>query len=354
MRAILSNWCNKYFSDPEAFAILAIILIAIIVLKTIGSVVAPILISIIITYILLSLVKQLERWRFPHLFAVIFVYVIFLGILFLISFWLLPLLWQQLVSFFSNFPQIINNGQILLINLHNKYPALVSLAWLKQMTSGLTGQVTDLGKFVFTFSRASITGILSLTIYVVLVPILIFFFLKDSAVLIRWAEHFLPQKRTVLSKVWVELGEKIGRYVKGKIIEILIVGLVSEIVFSIAGLSYALLLGAMVGVSVIVPYAGAIIVTIPIVIVGLVQWGLTAHFLYLMIAYGVIVTLDANILVPILFSEAMNLHPAAILIGILIFGSLGGFWGVFFAIPLLTLFNILLKAWPRSGNKHAA
>jgi putative permease len=282
------------------------------------------------------------------LLAVIAVYIIFFSALFLISFWLLPLLWQQLVAFFSNLPQIINNGQLLLVSLHNKYPAFISLAWLKQMTSGAAGQVTDLGKFVFTFSRASITGILSLTIYVVLVPILIFFFLKDSTILIKWAEHFLPKKHNVLSKVWVELGEKIGSYVKGKVIEILIVGFVSWVVFSFAGLNYALLLGALVGLSVIVPYAGAIVVTIPVVIVGLVKWGLTAHFLYLMIAYGVIVALDANVLVPLLFSEAMNLHPAAILIGILVFGSLGGFWGVFFAIPLLTLCNILLKVWPRS------
>jgi putative permease len=70
-----------------------------------------------------------------------------------------------------------------------------------------------------------------------------------------------------------------------------------------------------------------------------------------MIAYGEIQALDGNVLVPLLFSEVVNLHPVAIIIAILVFGGLWGFWGVFFAIPLATLVQAVLKAWP--GRREA-
>ena len=103
----------------------------------------------------------------------------------------------------------------------------------------------------------------------------------------------------------------------------------------------------MVGVSVLIPYIGAAVVTIPIAFVAFFQWGWGWEFGQVMIAYAIIQALDGNVLVPLLFSEALNLHPVAIIVAILVFGGLWGFWGVFFAIPLATLVQAVLKAWPR-------
>ncbi|KOO09875.1 permease, partial [Vibrio xuii] len=91
------------------------------------------------------------------------------------------------------------------------------------------------------------------------------------------------------------------------------------------------------GLSVLIPYIGAAAVTVPVAMVGLFQWGLSPDFYWLLLAYGIIQALDGNVLVPVLFSEAVNLHPVAIIIAVLVFGGLWGFWGVFFAIPLATL-----------------
>ena len=65
-------------------------------------------------------------------------------------------------------------------------------------------------------------------------------------------------------------------------------------------------------------------------------------------AYSVIQAIDGVVLVPLLFSEAVNLHPVSIIIAILFFGGLWGFWGVFFAIPLATVVKSVLNAWPKS------
>jgi putative permease len=147
--------------------------------------------------------------------------------------------------------------------------------------------------------------------------------------------------------VWTEMNQQIANYIRGKAVEILIVGAVTYISFAVLGVNYAALLAVLVGLSVLVPYIGATVVTIPVALIGLFQWGLGNEFMVLMIVYAVIQALDGNVLVPILFSEAVNLHPVAIIAAVLIFGGLWGFWGVFFAIPLATLFKAVLYAWPR-------
>jgi len=119
-------------------------------------------------------------------------------------------------------------------------------------------------------------------------------------------------------------------------------------------LQYALLLAVLTGLSVLIPYIGAAAVTIPVALVALFQWGPTADFYYVLLAYGIIQALDGNLLAPLLFSEVVNLHPVAIIVAILVFGGLWGFWGVFFAIPLATLINAVLRAWPGVGSEAEA
>jgi putative permease len=81
-----------------------------------------------------------------------------------------------------------------------------------------------------------------------------------------------------------------------------------------------------------------------------VQFGWSGDFALVMVIYGVIQFIDGNILVPLLFSEAVNLHPVAIITAILLFGGLWGLWGVFFAIPLATLIKAVINAWPRQSD----
>jgi len=88
---------------------------------------------------------------------------------------------------------------------------------------------------------------------------------------------------------------------------------------------------------------------VPVLLVGAFQWGLSPEFAYLALTYLVIQFLDGNLLVPLLFSEAVDLHPAAILAAILIFGGLWGVWGVLFAIPLASLIDVVLRSWPRAS-----
>ena len=125
-------------------------------------------------------------------------------------------------------------------------------------------------------------------------------------------------------------------------------GIVTYLFFSFFGLDYAALLSFLVGLSVIVPYLGVFVVTIPVVIIAYLQFGLSAELTYLLIGHTIIQMLDGFVLVPTLFSEAVNLHPITIIAAVLVFGSWWGLWGVFFAIPLATLVKSIMNAWPHA------
>ena len=199
-------------------------------------------------------------------------------------------------------------------------------------------------------SLSGVMSVVSLLIFLVLMPVLVFFFLKDKRKLVDWAGNYVPRERALVTRVWREVDAQIGNYVRGKVVEILIVWVFTYIVFSLLNLPFAMLLSMLVGFSVIIPYIGAAVVTIPVALVALIAFGLQAQFWYVMLAYAVIQALDGNVLVPILFSEVVDLHPVAIITAVLVFGGIWGFWGIFFAIPLATLVNAVLRAWPRARD----
>ena len=125
-----------------------------------------------------------------------------------------------------------------------------------------------------------------------------------------------------------------------------------SILFASFGLNYSALLAVLVGISVLIPYVGAFAVTIPLVIIGLLQFGLGTEFYLLIGLYLLLQFLDGYLLVPIIFSEAVELHPIVIILAVFIFGSLFGFWGVFFSIPLATFIKAVWNAWPGLSNKN--
>lgn len=350
----ISDWFRRTFSDPEAVSLFMTLVIGLLFLELFGRLLMPVLVSVVIAYMLMSIVRQLKRWRCPHLLAVIITYLIFISLVVYLVFGLLPMLWKQLATLAKQLPHAFSHSQAWFLDLQQRYPRLFGQAQLHQVVVFIQDQSTRAGQFVVRYSLATIPSVIQLVLYLVLVPLLVFFFLKDSQPILKWFSQYMPSNRRLVNHVWNEVNEKIGRYVRGRVIEVIIVGFVSILAFALLNLQYAVLLGALVGLSVIIPYIGAALVTIPVVIIALMEWGLAAHFWYVVVAYALIITLDANLLVPYLFAGAMNLHPVVILFAVIVFGAIWGFWGVFFAIPLATLIHAVLKAWPRGGQVNSS
>lgn len=346
MFEFINSWYRRYFTDPQAALLVVLLVLSAIVLLTMGKMLAPLLAALVIAYLLEGGVAKLQRKIPSRFLAVNLVYLLFVAFMMFILFGLLPLLSKQVSQFFQEVPEMINNGQALLLQLPGQYPEFISEDYVSQLIVTIRQGFSELGGSVLSISVASIPAIIAVLVYLVLVPLMIFFFLKDKELIIDWLGRFLPKERRLINEIWIEMDAQIGNYVRGKFNEIIIVGSASYFTFVLFGLNYAPLLGLIVGLSVLIPYIGAAVVTLPIAFVAYFQWGLTPDFVWLMIAYGVIQFLDGNVLVPILFSEAVNLHPVAIIVAILVFGGLWGFLGVFFAIPLATLVKALINVWP--------
>ncbi|MCV6590868.1 MAG: AI-2E family transporter [Marinobacterium sp.] len=351
MREIFRKWIDRYFSDEEALVLFLLLAGALAVILTMGQTLTPVFAGIILAFLMQGAVNWLEQRKLPHTFAVTVVFLSFVSVVAAFLLIVMPQVWKQLINLFNELPGMAATLQSTLLLLPEQHPGLITEEQITEIISMATSEVSRAGQWVLTFSLNSITGLVALMIYLVLVPILVFFFLKDGRSLTQWWTKFLPERREMMTKVWVEMDDQIANYIRGKVIEIVIVGVVSYLCFAFFGLNYAALLGIMVGLSVLVPYIGAALVTLPVALIAFIQWGWTGEFMYLMIAYGIIQALDGNVLVPLLFSEAVNLHPVAIIIAVLVFGGLWGFWGVFFAIPLATLLKAILNAWPSARLK---
>jgi putative permease len=349
MNAILA-WLRRTLADPQIVALSLIVLVLAASIWLFGQMLAPLLASLVIAYLLNTIAGRLRTRGVPHLLAVMVVFVLFMTIFWASFFWLLPLLTRQMAQLFQQIPFMVAEVQQALLQLPERYPALVSEQQIREVFAGFNTELIRFGQRLLSFSLSSLMTLLTILVYLVLVPILVFFLLKDKDMLIGWMAGFLPRDRRLTHEVWVEVDRQIGNYVQGKLVEILIVAIVSWIAFRLLGLEYAVLLAALTGVSVLIPYVGATVVTVPVALVAYFQFDLTPQFYYVMIAYGVIQFLDGNLLVPVLFSEVVNLHPVAIIAAILFFGGLWGFWGVFFAIPLATVIQAIIGAWPRGGE----
>ncbi|MFM2482301.1 AI-2E family transporter [Celerinatantimonas sp. YJH-8] len=347
MFSLLQRWYQRKFSDPEAVALILILIAGFIILYFIGHLLTPLLIAIVLAYLLDWPISRLEQVGVGRRISTVIVLTIFIAVMIVAMLRIVPTVWTQGANLIGELPVMFSKMQVWMDSLPQRYPELIDRSLVDTVSDAVQKRVLGMGEKVLQASLSSLINLATIAIYCVLVPLMLFFLLSDKQKLVSSMTRFLPKNRILVGQVWHEMHQQIINYIRGKVIEIIVVGIVSYLVFMLMGLRYSALLGVSVGLSVLIPYIGAVLVTIPVAVVALFQWGPTANFGYLMLAYAIVQALDGNLLVPLLFSEAVNLHPLAIIIAVLLFGGLWGFWGVFFAIPLATLVKAVINAWPK-------
>jgi len=348
-----SDSFKRFLPNSQAVSLAIILIVSFVLIYSLSSILMPVFSSIVVAYLLEGLVGKAVNMGMSRLPAVYLVFSGFMACLGFLLFYLMPLVSQQAVELIQHIPDIINRAQTEIMRLPKTYPKMISENKIQQMMFAVQKELLTYGQNVLSLSAASVVGIVSAMIYLFLVPMMVFFFLKDKELLISWFLQFMPRDRNLTVRVWEEVDTQLGNYVRGKFAEIFILWVVSYATFAVMSLNYAMLLAVLMGVQVIIPYIGATLVTFPVLMVAYFQWGLSGvDFMYIVFAYSIIQALDGVVLVPVLFSEAVNLHAIAIIVAILFFGGLWGFWGVFFAITLATVVKAVLTAWPRIGDKN--
>ena len=353
MQNLLNKFLTRYFSNEESIYFGLLLLSSFLFIYLSGSILLPVLVSIVVAFLLNGLLSTLRSINLSHrisLFLTLFIFFSF----YVSLFFLLPSLGKQINSLIQSMPLIAIAFQENLELLSQNYPEIFSEDGVNTLFANLTSQFSSLLNNALGQLAGTISFVINTVFFVVLVPIMVFFFLKDKEVLLPMLTVLLPTKRGFMNTVFSEMNQQLFNYVTGKFIEMIIVGSVSYVVFLILGLPYAVLISILVGLSVIIPFFGAFLVTIPVLLVGLYEWGLSDTFYWLLALYLIIQILDGNVLVPVLFSSRNNLHPVIILIAVLFFGGIWGFWGLFFAIPLATFIKAIFNAWPQPKDVNSS
>ena len=353
MIKIFRQWLDRHFSDPQLVMLGFLLVVGFVLIFFLGRLLMPMLAALVIAYVLDGMAQFLERIKVPRFPAVLIVFVIFLASVLVLLIWLLPLISRQIAQLIQLMPSMIVTAKRGLMGLAERYPEFITEAQINRLLGFVGPELSTLGQNIVSWSLASVRGLITVLVYLVLVPLMVFFFLKDKVLIIGWFTGFLPEHRGVANQVWHEVNSQLGNYIRGKMWEILIVWSVSYVTFTIIDLQFSLLVSMFVGLSVLVPYIGATVMYLPVTLIAFFQWGWGADFLYAILAYTVIQFLDGNLLVPLLLSEVVNVHPVAIIAAVLIFGGLWGVVGLFFAIPLATLIHSVIKAWGQRQTRNA-
>ena len=342
----LKGFFRNYFYEEEQFAALFILIIAAVLLYFIGSTITPVFVSILVAYLLNGVMNFFEEKNYSKKISFYFTFTIFLAF-YLFILLSLPYVTGQIASLINELPAIVAFVESLFNDLMIRYPNFFTTEQVEEIFASSASLIPSIAEQVLIQLNTSFSAIMNALIFLILTPILVFFFLKDKSEMLSYLTFFLPNKRSLLSKIWSDLNIQLFGYVRGKALEMLIVGSITSIAFLILEVNYSVILGILVGMSVLIPLFGAILVTIPVVAIGLFQWGLDTSFYIFLLVYFLIQILDGNVLFPLLMGNEVNLHPVLIILSILVFGGIWGFWGLLLAVPIATLIRAVFKVWPK-------
>ena len=273
----LKNFFQSYFYDDEHYAALFFLFIGLIVLYFLGGILAPIFVSILIAYVLNGLMTFLEEKGSNKTLSLTITLFIF-SLFYLSIFIFFPFLSRQILLLVSEIPQIFETVNVFLSPQLNQYSESLSSNQIDEALANALSYIPTILQNALLQLNAGFSTMMNALLYLIIIPFLVFFLLKDKDIFLNYLKLLLPKKRDLLSEIWFDLNQQLYGYLRGKGLEMLIVALITGFVFYLQDVNYSIILATLVGLSVLVPYVGAILVTIPVILIGLFQWGLDSNF----------------------------------------------------------------------------
>lgn len=334
----------------------------------------PIAIAAILAFLLEPVVQWLMRLKISRLFSIIIVYLsvatTFVGILI----WILPAGYRQGAVFLKDFPEYSQKTQSLVLSTMEKIHKLSDYPLLKgtdgeaggqsQFSAFLTERIGEAGVWLqkkvpdlavesgrfLQRSLSGFLGVFGIMLSMILVPIFLFFFLKDSPSIADNWSRYLPMRASPLKNELVSLLSEINSYLvsffRGQLLVSMIDGVLIAAALLVMGLDFAVLIGLMVGVLGLIPYLGMMIAWIPAVIIAAAQFGDWTHPLWVTVIFIVANNIDGMFIAPKIVGESVGLHPLTVIISVLAWSLiLGGLLGALLAVPLTATMKVLLKRY---------
>ena len=185
MKEVLTRWYQRYLSEEEAVILLVMLMMAFAVMLFFGDILAPVLVAIVLAYLMQGVANVLRQRGLPGELGVAVSTFLFLGGFFAVLFVLAPLVWRQLVALVREAPAMIEAGRKVLVTLPEEYPVFFTQQQVNELTAVIQAEMASVGQLLVTKGLSSIPSVLAAIVYLILIPLMVFFFLKDREQLTR-------------------------------------------------------------------------------------------------------------------------------------------------------------------------
>jgi len=307
-----------------------------------AGVVLPLLLSLVAAFLLDPLVDYLERQGLSRTTGIFLIFFC-AGFLFYLLIGLLSPHWVVMWdSLRQDLPRYVSRGgkllQDLQLKMHDYFPFFSEFDLIARSRVF----ARELAENIVAASTGSALKIGGL---VLMVPLFTFFFLRDGYKMIRFSVGLVPNRHYEMAHdLSYLISRQLTHFVRGRVLEAIIIGLVVWAGLSMTDIRYAPLLGLFAGITNLVPYVGPLIGMLPGVLIALVDLGAGGQFWWIVAVYFLIaqVLVDNFILIPILISHFSNLHPLWVVIAIVMGGKLYGVVGMIIGVPVASIIKICL------------
>ncbi len=335
----------------------------------------PIVAAVILTYLLGPVVDKFCSFGMGRTWAVLLLFLL-IGLGFTgIGLWVGPVLWKQTSQFGATLPEQASRGQELMMEtlewvrgLQQKLQPVPVLAeertirdelwawaagYIADLVAWLQQRLPEILSAVGGFLQRSVGGFLGVAgvaVSLFLVPLFLFFFLKDSATFSEEWRQYIPLPESPLRNEMASLLEEINnylvRYFRGQFTVSLIDGVLIGSALFIMGLNFALLIGLAVGILALIPYVGLTICWIPAVLIAVAQFGDWTHPLIVTAIFVGMSNLESFFIAPRVVGDSVSLHPLTVILSVLIWSLvLGVLLGSLLAVPLTATIKVLLQRY---------
>lgn len=316
-------------------------------LYLLAPVLAPFLVGALLAYLGDPITDKLEARKLSRTLSVSIVFGVMLLFGLLVLLIILPMLQEQLFALFRRLPQIIHWLQAdLLPAMAGLLGVQIETVELELIQSKLAENWRDVGNVVgLILGKVGQSGQIFLTwlAYLVLVPVVTFYLLRDWDILVEKTHGLLPPRyaKTIV-RLTKECDSVLAEFLRGQLLVMLALGCIYSIGLFMVGLEFALLIGMMAGLVSFVPYLGAIVGIGVAGIVGFMQFQDVIHLVLIGIVFAVGQAIEGMLLSPLLVGDRIGLHPVAVIFAVMAGGQLFGFFGVLLALPVAAVIKVLL------------
>ena len=344
---------------------MAIVIVIAWLLYLLSPILTPFVVAGILAYICDPWVNRLCAWKLPlsrkihRTLATLLVMAALLGLLTLLVLLMLPLLVKEANLLLSRLPELLEAARLKLLPAIQQYFG-ITLQWdnamLKNLLLSHWQSAGGVAAKILPWLGGGGSALLGILINVLLIPLALFYLLRDWPLLLKHIEQIIPRRRQAkVLEIAKEVDRVLAEFLRGQMATMLLMSVFYALGLWLAGLEFALPIGVVAGMLVFVPYLGMIIGLTLATLAALSQFDQFTGVLVVWAIFGAGQLLEGFAVTPWLVGDRIGLHPLAVIFALLAFGQLFGFFGLLLALPLAATLLVALrhsKGWYLSSSLY--